>query len=227
MTIESLTPKQAEILNSLELKRNPETAETGFLKEATEADYRNVLKEQMETINSTPVESLWAQNDTRLETLHANEVTEKGELTEDQKDRIKEAHPDWSPEIIEAISSWEEYEIYNNAGLKYAEINGKPCLIRDIDMTQKDEYGRTNKERMEQGLAPLDKNGNPIELHHIGQKPDSPLAELEREEHRGKGNDSVLHDKTKETEIDRAAFQKEKNEHWETRAEDAQKETRI
>ncbi|GHU30215.1 hypothetical protein FACS1894172_03000 [Spirochaetia bacterium] len=140
-------------------------------------------------------------------------------LTEDEKAKVREAHPDWPPEIIDAIGSWKEYEIYDKAGLDYAEINGKPCLIRpDIDMNQKDEYGRTNKERMEQGLAPLDKNGNSIELHHIGQKPDSPLAELTQKEHRGRGNDTILHDKTKPTEIDRGEFQKEKENHWETRA---------
>jgi hypothetical protein len=31
---------------------------------------------------------------------------------------------------------------------------------------------------MEQGLAPIAQNGETIQLHHIGQKPDSPLAEL-------------------------------------------------
>jgi hypothetical protein len=102
-----------------------------------------------------------------------------------------------------------------------AKVNDKPCLIRnDLNLKQKDEFGRTNKERMEQGLAPLDKDGRPYELHHIGQKQDSPLAELTMEQHRGKGNDSILHDKTKGTEIDRIAFQEEKSEHWETRAKE-------
>jgi hypothetical protein len=93
-------------------------------------------------------------------------------------------------------------------------FNGKWCLIRtDIDWEQKDELGRTNKERAEQGLAPLNKNGKSIELHHIGQDPDSPLAELTQEEHRGTGNDSVLHDKNQDTKIDRNEFQKEKQDH--------------
>ncbi len=88
----------------------------------------------------------------------------------------------------------------------------------DIDMNQKDEMGRTNKERMEQGLSPISKNGETIELHHIGQHSDSPLAELTTSEHRGQGNDSILHDKTKESEIDRNKFNKEKETHWENRA---------
>jgi hypothetical protein len=153
--------------------------------------------------------------------IQENDVNEKKQgLTDEQKNELKEPPLIWSDSIVDAIGSEEERDIYIDAGLDYDEVNGKDCLTRsDIDYKQKDEFGRTNKERMEQGLAPLDKNGKPIELHHIGQKPDSPLAELTQEEHRGKGNDGVLHDKTKETEIDRVAFKQEKEEHWKTRAE--------
>jgi len=98
------------------------------------------------------------------------------------------------------------------------EIAGRPCLIRnDFDSERVDAMGRTNKERMESGLAPLTNEGKPIELHHIGQKADSPLAELTMEEHRGKGNDTILHDKTVESEIDRNQFNMEKADHWKNR----------
>jgi len=146
---------------------------------------------------------------------------ELNQPTDEDKERMKE-ETDWSDEIVDKIGSDEEYEIYKDAGLKEEEINGKPCLVKeDIDPNQKDEFGRTNKERMENGLPPIDKNGNSIELHHIGQKPDSPLAELTQEEHRGKNNDGILHDKTKETEIDRTAFNNERTEHWKTRANES------
>ena len=88
-------------------------------------------------------------------------------------------------------------------------------------MDQKDEFGRTNKERMEEGKAPLDKDGKPIELHHIGQKSDAPLAELKWEEHRGKGNDAILHDKSKDSEIDREVFATQRAEHWKSRSDNA------
>jgi hypothetical protein len=139
-------------------------------------------------------------------------------LSDDDKAKIKE-ETGWPDEIVDNIATMEEYEIYKEAGLVAIEINGKWCLIRsDIDMDQKDELGKTNKERMEQGLAPLDKNGKPIELHHIGQKSDSPLAELTQDEHRGKGNDATLHDKKQDSEIDRKEFQEEKQSHWKERA---------
>ena len=35
--------------------------------------------------------------------------------------------------------------------------------------------------------------GHKYELHHIGQKNKSPLAILTKEEHRGKGNDTIWH----------------------------------
>ena len=99
-----------------------------------------------------------------------------------------------------------------------AAISEKECLIRnDIGWNQKDAFGRTNKERAEQGLSPLNKDGKPIELHHIGQHADSPLAELTQEEHRGKGNDGILHNKNVNSEIDRTAFANERSQHWQAR----------
>lgn len=149
------------------------------------------------------------------------EISELGKpgLTEAEKCKLKD-ETNWPDEIINVISSNEEAEIYKKSGLVASEINGKPCLIReDLDINQKDEFGYTNKERMENGHPPLTKNGEVVELHHIGQKPDSPLAELTMQEHRGKGNDVVLHNKQKETEIDRAEFKNEREEHWADRAD--------
>lgn len=144
--------------------------------------------------------------------------TDVDKKTEDIKINEKSKY---SGEINENIATEEELDIYINANLNETTVNDKPALIReDIDYDQVDEdTGETNLEKMKKGKAPLDKDGNPIELHHIGQKADSPLAELTRDEHRGKGNDSVLHDKTQNSEIDRKEFSKEKAEHWKARAE--------
>lgn len=149
------------------------------------------------------------------------ELGKKRELTEEEKQRIKE-ETGWSDEIIDAIRTMREYEVYKAAGLKEAEIGGKKCLIRDdIDWNQVDEKGRTNQERVERGLAPLDKNGNAIELHHIGQHADSPLAELTVEQHRGTGNDTILHDKSIQTETHGEGnnWDNERQTYWKNRAE--------
>lgn len=140
-------------------------------------------------------------------------------LTDEEKHIIKEKIG-WSDDIIEFISSMEETKIYLDARLQEAEVDGKRCLIRDdVDMKQKDERGVSNTERMERGCPPFANDGQGIELHHIGQKIDSPLAELTTQEHRCIGHDTILHDKTKESEIDRAKFAYERKRHWKARAE--------
>lgn len=164
-----------------------------------------------------------SENNNHLETHEKkeNDIDEKKDgLTDEEKKELKE-RTGWPDEIIDSIGSAEEAKIYEQAGLKAVEIDGKWCLIRnDIDLDQVDEDGISNRERMERGRPPITKDGKEVELHHIGQKQDSPLAELTMEEHRGTGNDTILHDKTKESEIDRTVFAKERKEHWKSRVND-------
>ena len=142
------------------------------------------------------------------------------ELTEEEKQNIKDTSG-WSEEVIDYIRSWDEYEIYEKAGLQEVEIGEKKCLIRDdVDWERADEKGRTNAERIQRGLAPLDNNGEAIQLHHIGQHAESPLAELTFEEHRCNGNDTVLHDKSKETEThgEGNKWDAERKNYWQNRS---------
>lgn len=149
-------------------------------------------------------------------------------LTDEEKAMIKE-ETGWSDEIIENIKNMKQYELLKNAGLKEVEINGRKCLIKEnIDLNYKDKDGISNRERMERGLAPLDsKTGKPIELHHLGQKADSPLVELTEEEHRtgefedGKKNQSLWHDSTVESEVHSEGnnWDQERKAHWKARAE--------
>lgn len=180
-------------------------------------DIKNLTPEQLDEKMS--IEGDIGENDNLSEVDELDgEDDVKERITDEEKSKIKE-ETGWSNEIIDAIGSMEEYKIYIDAELQEAEVGGKKCLIRgDIDWKQKDAMERTNKERAEQGLSPINKDGKVIELHHIGQHADSPLAELTTEEHRGKGNDIILHDKTKESEIDRQTFAGERSIHWEARA---------
>ncbi len=183
------------------------------------------IKDSMELIENTSIESLKTiiekilpETNNEIEKEYENYNNEKKRLSEEEKQKIKE-ETGWSDEIIDAISSMKEYQIYKNAGLQEVDINGRKCLVRtDIDWEQKDSMGRTNKERAEAGLSPINQNGDTIELHHIGQKTDNPLAELTPDEHRSKENYSILHDTRKESEIDRNAFNNERIEHWKERA---------
>lgn len=189
---------------------NTEKVKTTLLQQAIETN-----KDKIEAVRNA-IENQEKNNESEEE---GNDNSEKKGLSEEEKAKIKE-ETGWSDEIIDAIGSWEEYEIYKKAGLVEAEIGGRKALIRgDIDWDQKDEDGRTNKERVEQGLSPINKDGKTIELHHIGQHKDSPLAELTQEEHRGKGNDTILHDKTKPTEThgEGNTWREEKNQYWNDR----------
>ncbi len=163
------------------------------------------------------------QIDTRsLDTpMHVTQET-RGDLPPVSEDtRTELIDSGWPESLVNDIGSEAEANIYKDAGLEAKEINGKPALVRtDIDLEQKDFFGTTNLERMEAGLAPLDKNGRPIDLHHIGQRQDSCLAELTRAEHCGSGNDNVLHNKRQESMINRDGFAKERAEHWKARAAD-------
>lgn len=152
-------------------------------------------------------------------------------LTEEEKAKIKE-ETGWSDEIIDNIRNMKQYEILKNAGLIEVEINGRKCLIKEnVDLDYTDEDGVSNRDRMARGLAPLDsKTGKPIELHHLGQKADSPLVELTEEEHRtgefedGKKNQSLWHDNTKETEVhgEGNSWDQERKAHWKARAENSE-----
>lgn len=208
-----------------ETKGNLENTDLSEVREVAEAQKKVVQEADVETAKSSSLSSLLEDNKEKRE-IEENKSSEADEgkegregLTDEEKAKLREL-TGWSDEILDAIGSWEEAEIYMKAGLKEVEINGKKCLIRDdIDLDQEDEDGITNRERMERGRPPITKDGEEIELHHIGQKQNSPLAELTMEQHRGVGNDTILHDKTKETEIDRNEFGKERRDHWKDRVE--------
>lgn len=161
----------------------------------------------------------------------------KGGLAEDEKEIIRKEKIFSDPRIINAIRSLEEYKIYKNARLIEKEIGGRICLIRtDIDWEYKFETGdydddgnplfETNYERVAKRRAPLNNDGETIVLHHIGQHVDSPLAELTPEEHTGKINDGILHNKNikSETHGKGSKWDKERLNHWKLRADLARRE---
>ena len=97
-------------------------------------------------------------------------------------------------DVISRFNSIEQYEICKSSGLTAQMVDGKTALIRKIDLNYIDDVtGKTNLQLMQEGYAPIDPTGHKYELHHIGQKNDSPLAILTQEEHRAKGNDTIWH----------------------------------
>lgn len=96
-------------------------------------------------------------------------------------------------DVIKEFSSPEQYEICRKAGLTPQMVDGKTALVRSIDLDFVDDLGRTNLQRMQQGLAALAPDGSSYQLHHIGQQADSTLAILTQAEHIQGGNHSIWH----------------------------------
>ena len=124
----------------------------------------------------------------------------------------------FSQSTIKMMGSGDELDIYMRAGLKgRCKVRGKNDLVRPIDLRRRGRAPdtRTNLERMMDGNAPLDADNLPYELHHIGQKSDSPLAVLTRQEHRGRGNDKFLHPNKKASEVEHGSrWQKQREDFW-------------
>lgn len=198
-----------------------------FEKEIPDNQEKPYEKIKKPWVDSKMVDILLDKYLDQIEEQGVDEVQEG--LTPEEKEKIKE-ETGWSDEIIDNIKNMDQYEKLKAADLVETEINGRKCLVkRNIDLDYKDEDGLTNRQRMERGLAPIDsETGKPLELHHLGQKADSPLVELTEEEHRtgdykdGKKNQSLWHDNSKETEVhgEGSNWDSERKEYWKARAND-------
>ena len=81
---------------------------------------------------------------------------------------------------------------------------------------------KNNINRMENGRAPIGTDGHSVELHHDGQKANSPLKEMTRTDHRGGANYKKNHPNTgqKPSQINRSQFNKIREYHWQRKAEE-------
>ncbi len=123
-------------------------------------------------------------------------------------------------DVIKTFNSMEQYDICKKAGLSPKMIDGKIALVRNIDIDFTDEFGRTNLQRMQEGLAALDPlSGESYQLHHIGQEMDSTLAILTHSEHMQGGNNLIWHELGEATKINRNVFDKQRMAFWKNIAE--------
>jgi RHS repeat-associated protein len=117
-------------------------------------------------------------------------------------------------------------ETTQNGGLprkwKVSEFEGQRTYQRDdlIDPLKLDAKGRTNLQRMQQGLAPVGSDGKSIVLHHTIQTMDGPVVELNATFHQD--NSAVLHinQNTTPSGIDRPVFKPWRERYWINRAKD-------
>ncbi|MEG2262274.1 MAG: HNH/ENDO VII family nuclease [Clostridia bacterium] len=140
-----------------------------------------------------------------------------GGLTMNQAASIQ-AESGYPLDVIKGFKTMEQYNLCKKAGLSPMQINGRTALVRPIDLNFVDEFGQTNLQRMQRGLAALDPDtGLSYDLHHIGQKADSTLSVLSKAEHMQGGNNAIWHE-VKPTEIDRLTFRTIREEFWKSLA---------
>jgi hypothetical protein len=105
---------------------------------------------------------------------------------------------------------------------KDVRFNGKTVTQDNslFDPNAIDNMGRTNVQRMQQGLAPKGYDGQSVNIHHIDQTNTGPVIEVLDSVH--KQEYSSLHTNTGQSPslIDRNAFNKWKKEYWEWRTGD-------
>ena len=106
-------------------------------------------------------------------------------------------------------------------GSQAVEVNGK-IVTKDnstFDPNLIDKQGRTNIQRMKQGLSPIGTDGKSVNIHHIDQTNNGPVMEITASEHQM--NYSILHTNTAQTpsQIDRNAFNSWRNEYWKWRSD--------
>ncbi|ALS01418.1 hypothetical protein ATZ33_08580 [Enterococcus silesiacus] len=105
---------------------------------------------------------------------------------------------------------------------KDIDFKGTKVYQRDgiIDVNKVDVKGRSNLQRMEQGLAPLGPDGNPINLHHMTQRDISSIAEVEQSFHQSNSKTIHINPNSVPSGIDRKSFNKWRSDYWKNRAKD-------
>lgn len=127
-------------------------------------------------------------------------------------------------DVIKQFKSMEEFNVYyNEAKLTTGMVNGKTALLPKDTLNSKefmnfksqeaDGTEITNLQKMLKGKAPIDPaTSKAYQLHHVGQKADGTLAVLNEAQHQG--NSKILNTIGKESEIDRNAFNKIREDFW-------------
>ncbi|MBP9878437.1 MAG: HNH/ENDO VII family nuclease, partial [Alphaproteobacteria bacterium] len=87
-----------------------------------------------------------------------------------------------------------------------------------IDLNRVDEMGRTNFQRMQKGLAPKGPDGEPMNLHHMLQTKNGPIAEVTDTFHKEYKRIIHINPSSTPSGIYRPEFDRWRNQYWKERA---------
>jgi hypothetical protein len=116
----------------------------------------------------------------------------------------------------EAIVASQAMILHGTATATIATANIAKSGIENTSSSKPYEDTHENTERMQQGKAPVGKDGKPVELHHEGQQPNGNTREMTQSEHRGGENFKKNHPNTGQepSRIDRNQAARERRKHW-------------
>jgi hypothetical protein len=109
-------------------------------------------------------------------------------------------------ELERAGANPRDYRLSSFAGKIVAQRNST------FDPYQRHMQGRTNEQRIREGLSPYDRGGERVVLHHPNQSSEGPLIELTTAEHLS------IRVRHKSTEIDRPDSRNFRELYWMARA---------
>lgn len=115
------------------------------------------------------------------------------------------------------VRSYEEIKYYENHNYHEVEWNGCSALIIDINLYYRCErLGKTNKELILAGESPVvpENDEYHYDIHHIGQRKDSPFAIIPSMVHNSKEYFSVFHSGSSSEELHTKEFEIEKQIFW-------------
>lgn len=102
-------------------------------------------------------------------------------------------------------------------------VNGRRVYQRDdlIEPNRQDQFGRTNRQRMERGLAPIGPDGKSINLHHVTQTEPGPLAEITQSQHQQFTRQLHMPDQVsfRNDPSLKSGFESYKRNYWKTRSQ--------
>ena len=133
--------------------------------------------------------------------------------------------PDGDKRLLTTLQKLERLRSLNKTEISLLKT-GRFSIYKDhivvkrqvFDPLAKDALGRTNIERMKLGLAPIGKDGKPVELHHLEQDANGIIVEVLSSEH--KKYYKELHYHKTVSEIDRNSFNQWKKNYWKERAKE-------
>lgn len=141
----------------------------------------------------------------------------KGNTYQDLQNYIRDNNL-FSDKIRKYIRSYEELRYYLDNGYKEVDWFGNSALVINIFLDYYSErQEETNRSRINDGRSPVvpDLEGFPAyDLHHIGQKEDSPLAIIPSNIHNSAEMYSVFHSGVSDANIHSAKFDLQRRKFW-------------